>query len=575
MSASPSQHEVEAAVRRYLSRLAARYLPVLVGAVALVLVIAFVPSTSETPGNGQSLAAGEALPVSAPSSDPGAGQAPVASDGGTALGPVPEPSGASASRPGSTRTGLPAAVAGVSRAGVRCTGGARQVSWTNYAPPCVPMFTGDNGGATARGVSASTITFSYRVANSADDAAIMAATGSAAPPKDADYIKDLQVYLDYFNSQFELYGRKVVLKPYTGQGDYIDEDQGQGADKAQADAATARGLGAFGDMTFQLRGSNPYWSALAQEKVVAFGPLGFPDSYYEKHAPYWWSVTPSGTDQADWMGNVACRRLAGMKAIFAPDSSLAARDRKFGLVHPDNPEYVLIADRIKGLMKDCGLAAPKEVTYSINVAQFQTQSTNIVAQMQNDNVTTVLCYCDPVIPIFLGNAAQAQRYHPEWLQPYWGDAQGRQPYGGNWQGMMSMGGQWPAKSANEAYVVYRTASGGKEPVEKYYAAAYATLVQIFTALQAAGPNLTPSSMEVGTRRLPDGFGYAGRWTYRGGAHAYTPVDEAPVGWYDPTFTSPFDGEKGGYRFCESGRRFTFADVLSWGAPRRQLHCFGK
>lgn len=578
---SPGQLDVEAAVRRYLARLAARYVPVLVGVTALVLVVALVPSTSTVPGQQSVLGtvddgSGQAVTgATAPAgSGPAAGRPTTAAAGGSAAQPaggagVAGPTaGPRAVVPGSGST------SGVSRAGVRCTAGARQVPWSVYAPPCQAAWTGDNGGATSFGVTGSTITLSYRLGNSASDAAITAATGSAAPPRDADYVKDLQVYIDYFNKQFELYGRKVVLRTYQGKGDYIQEDQGQGADRAQADAATARGLKAFGDATFQLRGSNPYWSALAQQRIVAWGPLGFPDSYYSSHAPYWWSVTPSGSDVGSWMGDMSCRRLAGMKAVFSPDKALAAKDRAFGLVHPDNPEYAAIADIIKGKLTACGVKLAREATYSINVAQFQSQATNVIAQMQAAGVTTLLCYCDPVVPIFLGNAAQSQNYRPEWVQPYWGDGQARQPYGGNWQGLMAPGGTWPSRSADEAYQVFKLA-GGSTPAETYYAAAYGTLMQLFTSLQAAGPTLTPANLQRGTMALPDSVGFAGRWTYRTGAHAFTPVDQAPVGWFDPTMTSGFDGQKGGYRSCEGGRFFGYGDPASWGGPRVQLRCFGR
>ena len=576
----PAQQEIEAAVRRYLAGLAGRYLPLVVGALALLLVVAFVPSTSQTPASQQALGGDNPTASSSAPVVPG-GVATTPGTTGAAAAGAPGSTASGLGGTGVTPTGQGVGVprsggdVGVSRAGVRCTAGALQVPWTVYAPPCVAAFAGDNGGATSHGVTRTTITLSYRIGNSAADAAITAATGSAAPPKDTDYIKDLQVYIDYLNKQFELYGRKVVLKPFDGKGDYISEDQGQGVDKAQADAATARGMGAFGDASFQLRGSNPYWSALAQQKVVAWGPLGFPDSYYVQHAPYWWSITPSGTDLATWMGNMTCRRLAGMKAVFAPDPAIAAKTRAFGLIHPDNPEYVAIADGIKKIMKGCGVPVTREATYAINVAQFQTQATNIMAQMQSADVTTVLCYCDPVVPIFLGNAAQAQNYRPEWVQPYWGDGQARQPYGGNWGGLMAPAAEWPAQQRNEAYLTYLRASGGRAPNENYYAAAYGTAVQLFTALQSAGPTLTPQNMQRGLLALPDMDGFAGRWTYHGYAHAYTPVDEAPVGWFDPNYTSNFDGQKGGYRSCDGGRRYSFVDALSWLGPHQQLRCFGK
>jgi hypothetical protein len=583
-AAPPSQAEIEAVVRAYLSRIARRYLPVLAGVVALLLIVIFVPTASPS-GQQQQAGAGTTAGTTA---DPGAAGSAGTRSGAAAVGTTPSAGGAAAtgvtgSGPGTTNSGggaVPAgpvapSKAGVARSGVHCRAGARQVTWSVYAPPCVAKYTGNNGGATSRGVTGSTITLSYRVSTSADDAAISAATGSAAPPKDSAFVQDLQTYINYFNTQFELYGRKVVLKTFNGQGDYIQEDQGQGADRAQADAATAHSLGAFGDATFQLRGSNPYWSSLAQQGIVAWGPLGFPSSYYEKYAPYWYSYTPSGTSVAAWMGDLTCRRMAGMNAIFAPDTTYKHTVRKFGLVHPDNPEYVAVANELKAQLKGCGVGITREATYSINVAQYQTEATNVVAQMRAKGVTTVLCYCDPVVPIFLGNAAQAQRYHPEWVQPYWGDAQARQPQSGNWGGLIASGGTWPAQSQNEAYTVYKAASHGGEPHEKYFAAAYAELMQIYMGLQAAGPTLTPQNLQRGYQSLPPtGTGQAGKWRFTG-AHQFTPQSFGMVGWYDPHHRSNFDGANGGYVSCDSGQLFPFDNPDAWGGPRKQMHCFGQ
>jgi len=266
--------------------------------------------------------------------------------------------------------------------------------------------------------------------------------------------------------------------------------------------------------------------------------------------------------------------LAGMNAVFAPNATYQNETRKFGLIHPDNPEYVAVANDLKQRLKACGVSA-KEASYSINVAQYQTEATNVMAQMQSAGVTTVLCYCDPVVPIFLANAAQSQQYQPEWVQPYWGDPQARQPDNGNWQGVITSGGQWPAQSANEAYQVFKMASGGAEPQEKYYAAAYATLMQIYMGLQSAGPTLTPQNLQRGFQSLPPtGASTVGQWTFSG-VHAFTPQSTAEVGWFDPKYTSTFDNMAGGYRNCDGGKFFSYDDQASWGGPRQQLHCFGK
>ena len=581
---APTQAQIEAAVRAYLARVGRRYLPLLVGAIVLVIVAVTVPTQSHQQQsqtfNGLSGAGsnGTTTGVTPGTSGAGGPQAAGVTGGGAAsVGATGSNSGSGGTnQSGAVPTGPVApSTSGVARSGVHCGAGKRQVTWSVYAPPCVARYTGNNGGATARGVTANTITLSYRVSTSADDAAISAATGSAAPPKDSQFIADLNTYISYLNNQFELYGRKVVIKPFNGTGDYIQEDQGQGGAQAQSDAATAHSLGAFGDVSFQLRGSNLYWSALAQQGIVAWGPLGFPTSYYQHYAPYWYSYTPSGSTVAGFFGNITCRRLAGMDAVFSPNVTYQHTVRKFGLIHPNNPEYIAIANDIKHRLSACGVAITREAEYSINVAQYQTEATNIVAQMQAKGVTTVLCYCDPVVPIFLGNAAQSQQYNPEWVQPFWGDPQARQPEGGNWRGVMADGVQWPAQSQNEAYRVYELASHGAKPHEQYYAAAYAEIMQVFIGLQAAGPDLTPQNMLRGYASLPDsGNGLSGKWSWKGN-FVFTPQVSTTVSYFDPSYKSNFDGNTGGYRTCDADKVFSFDDASTWGGPRQQMHCFGR
>jgi len=578
-AAPPTQAEIEAVVRAYLGRVARRYLPLLAGAVVLLLIVVFVPTATPRNNDNQTLSGTGALGTQqgGPAAS-GSAPAPGAAVPGAPTGQLAGGSGQVTGQSGGAA--VPAgpvapSTSGVARSGVRCGAGKKQVTWSVYSPPCVARYTGNNGGATTRGVTGTTITLSYRETHSADDAAISAATGSAAPPSDSTYEADLNTYINYFNQQFELYGRKVVLKPFNGQGDYIQEDQGQGAATAQADAATAHSLNAFGDVTFQLRGSNPYWTGLAQQRIVAWGPLGFPTSYYQRNAPYWWSYTPSGSNEAAWFGNLTCRRLAGMNAIFSPNVTYQNEVRKFGLIHPDNPEYVAVANDLKQRLKTCGVSLAREASYSINVAQYQTEATNVMAQMQSAGVTTVLCYCDPVVPIFLANSAQSQQYKPEWVQPYWGDPQARQPDNGNWQGVIASGGQWPTQAKNEAYQVYKMASGGAEPHEKYFAAAYATLMQVYMGLQSAGPTLTPQNLQRGYQSLPPtGASTAGQWSFAG-TNVFTPQATAEVAYFDPNYTSNFDGMTGGYRNCDNGTFFPYANENAWGGPKQQIHCFGK
>jgi hypothetical protein len=583
---SVADSDVEAAVRAYVARVARRYFALLVAAIALVLVVVTVPTKTPNDNGSQALGVNNGLQGTTGSSlgsGAGTGQAgglqntasgSATGSGGSGGGAAASGAGlSSGSQGGSSRPGATTAASGLARSGVKCGPGVRQVTWSAYAPNCVPKYTGSNGGATAPGVTAKTITLSFRLGNSQEDAAVNAAAGSSAPAPDPVFIADMNTYISYFNKQYELYGRQVVLKSFQGQGDYITEDQGQGADLAQADAATAKSLGAFADATFALKGSDPYWRALAQQHVIAIGPLGYPQSYYQQYAPYWWSASATGTMAANWFINATCQRLAGMNAIYAPDKTMQVKKRVFGLIHPDNPQYISIANDIKKGVGACGVT-PKEASYSINVVQYQAQATNIVAQMRSAGVTTVLCYCDPLVPIFLENAAQSQQYNPEWISTYWGDPQARQPASGKWGGLIAMGGASPDLKQTEAYKVFKLASGGAEPREQYYAVAYATVLYIMNALQAAGPDLTPAAFARGMFSLPPSAdSFMGRWTY--GNNKYSPATEVQIGWYDPNMTSKFDGQKGGYRNCAGGQEFLLSSAQGWGGPGQQLGCFGK
>lgn len=581
------QGEIEALVRSYLGRLARRYTPLVLGLVALILVAVLVPTRSPSspavaagpssgpPGSpaqgggtgapGTSGSAGGLAPTSAGSGSAGAGSF----SGGS-------PFGAGAGTPGAGGGGpVGAGGSGVARSGVRCGPGVRQVPWSAYAPPCVPAFTGSNGGATSHGVTGTTITLSYRVGNSTQDTAVYAAAGSAAPAPDSYYIADLNSYIALFNRTFELYGRHVVLKSFTGQGDYILEDQGQDQAAAQADAVTAHDLGAFADVSFQVKGSNPYWTGLAQEGVIAMGPLGFPDSYYQRHAPYWWSFNADGSQGAEYLGNAVCERAAGLPAQFAGEADLAGRIRAFGLVTPDNPEYLEVADQIQGALAGCGVKLAKRISYAINVTTYESEATSIVAQLKTAGVTSVICYCDPIVPVFLSDSAHAQGYFPEWFEPYYLDAQGRLEDQSEWAHAISDGGQYAPRSANEAYNALALAQPGATPREQYYDQAYFTLLQLFIGLQAAGPDLTPASFARGMASLPESaLGMQGHWQF--GPGRYSPPADLQVGWWDPNAVSNKDGGKGAWLSCDGGKWFPIAPSRrsEWGPAHTQLHCFG-
>jgi hypothetical protein len=567
--------DVEAIVRAYLARMARRYSPFFGALIVLILIAVLLPSRSQNASNltsgttNGSTSTGDNGAFGNPAA-PGASSSPGSSGGSTALGGSSGGSGSNVTGP--ITAPPPPGTRGLARSGVECGPGVRQVRFTVYAPPCQPRYTGFNGGNTYRGVTKDKIIAFYRVDHSAQDTAVNAALGKANLD-DNKYIADLKVYIDYFNKQYELYGRQLQLFTYTGKGDYLNEDQGLDNGQAAADAQTAYDNDGFVDATFPLKGSYPFWQAIADRKMVTVDPVGFPQNWYVERQPYWYSALPTGTGTADWVINMVCQRMANMKASFAGDQIYKVKNRVFGLVHPDNPEYKDIGSYIKSQLKSrCGVdVGGKEISYTINVAQMGEESASVAAQLKADGVSTVLCYCDPIFPITLTNAADGQSYHPEWWSPGWGDAQAQDLPKDQWTHAVVIGAPYPPKSQDEAYKVFKLASPHTEPQSPYYAVAYGIMTLIYDALQQAGPNLDPSTFQKGWFSLGTISGPAG--TLEWAPQHYSPIVSAPMSWFDFNQTSNFNGSKGAYRACMNGQflPFDLSKASQWGSG--QVACF--
>jgi hypothetical protein len=575
-----SQAEVEAAVRRYIAKVARRYSPLLIGGLVLLLVVLLVPSVTPKQAANVSTGLGQDVGGSTGGSTDTtvAGGAAAGSGGGSATGAGTAGGQRALAVPKGVTAPAAAGSAGVTRSGVQCGPGVRQVPWTVYAPICVPAYNGNNGGGTARGVTGDTITVTFRRTNSTEEKAAFSIAGSAAPGSDDQYLADLRAYVDLFNRTYELYGRRVVIKDYQPQGDNLEEDQGRQLAGAQADAAKARDLGAFADASQSpsLAATIPYEEALAQVGVIGIGAIGVTQSWFQAHAPYEYSFIANATKAGIAAGNALCTRANGLPAIFAGDALYKNENRKFGLVAPDGPEYQKAADIIQQtLQKTCGATIAKRVSYSIDVSQFAQEGASIAAQMKAAGVTTVICGCDPLIEITLSQAADGQQYHPEWFVTSFYDPQGRETSQNEWNhAITGPPAVFPPKAQRESYKVFKMARANAEPQEKYFDLAYENALYLFSALQNAGPNLNPQTFQQGMFGMArTGLGQYGTWG--GGPQAFDPALDGTLAYWDPNRPADFDGVKGMWVPCESGRYFPFDDPAAYGPAHTQVHCFGQ
>lgn len=591
--------------RQYLARVGMRYVPFTLAAVCFLVMIAVVPSktpgsqTAVAPGGaasagGGSQAAGGSGSTSGASGGAVTGSGGAAAPAGTSGGSVA--TGSSAARSGSTAgastggsTGAgssaagaapaaPTGAAGLTINGRHCGPGVRQVAWTVYSPMCVPAFHGNNGGATSYGVTGSTITVSFRISDSGEAGAVAAAAPSLNAQAQDLYLQDLSTYMKYFSTQFDLYGRHIVFKEFTGQGDWVQEYQDQDLAAAQADADTARKLGAFADIsTTDVSTSPPYAQYLAEDHVLSVGGVAGSQHFYQTYAPYIYSAGPSLSNLDDWVPGVICQRMKGLPAIFAGDAADKLQKRVFGVIYPTNPDFQLVGKAIIAKLQACGAPIASTYQYAIDLSTMAQDSALAMAQMRSKGVTTVVCLCDTVVPRFLSQAADGQSYHPEWVFSGAADSLTQNYASDQFAHAIAPESTFVAETQSEAYHVYQLAAPGKKPASVYYYYAYESALLFYEALQNAGPDLTPATYERGFFTLPNSLpgGQLGPWSF--GTNHFTSSSGAPIGWYNPSAVSNEDQTAGAWITCagSDGAYHPWEPQSGYGPAGTQLHCFNQ
>jgi ABC-type branched-subunit amino acid transport system substrate-binding protein len=500
----------------------------------VLLLAAFAAFTSMVPTTGRQILrseeiAGAGTTVPGASAQPGAAAAPeAAATGGTTPG-------------GGAKAGVPARTTG-------CPDRALQVPGDSYSPPCV-SFSGSNGGATSRGVTADTIKVTWRLtSDTATAGAVQAAVGSGVDITDTpeDIRRTIAGFQDYFNARYQLYGRKVAIDVFDGRGSGADELVGGGQDGANADAVTVADVKkAFVDASV---GSAPYADALARRQVIASGLDYSSDEWYSERHPYVWggvSCTQSLRQMADYMN----QRIFGGTADQA-GGDLKGRPRKIAMISPENSFYQDCVKTFTDAIKAKGNSIVENLTYALDINTVSQDTSAIVAKLAADGITSVICFTDPVSPLFYTAKATQQRYFPEWLTVGTAatdsDIAGQQYDQQQWShafGIRTLTENIPRR-ASVAYAAFKSVRPNEEPAGLALFGIYSQLLQVVLAIQGAGPNLTPETFARGWQSYPGGTGLFGAWRGRAGDHTFQ-VDADEVYW-DPNRTSTYNGLQGAY-----------------------------
>ena len=279
--------------------------------------------------------------------------------------------------------------------------------------------------------------------------------------------------------------------------------------------------------------------------------------------------------------------MKAMPAVFAGDPALEKKTRSFGIIYNDNPFAQVCETDLVNDLKSFGVSPAKVGTFNFTPQNLPEQIINIIEQMKAAGITTVIFADeDPVSPGLFMQQAQADGYHPEWLfMPSFtggnidADALNRHfaseaPLEMNHVIVPGIA-SGPAQSQEDYVTFEKGASPGDQPLPTYSLGwAYAPILLFFSALQMAGPDLTPTTFQAAFHKLTNSSstGMYGTWNF--GPNVYDPSSSFQLLWWDPNATSNQDGLKGAMEPCFGGRQFLYSRAGKQ-IPRGQLQCFGK
>jgi hypothetical protein len=308
--------------------------------------------------------------------------------------------------------------------------------------------------------------------------------------------------------------------------------------------------------------------------ILSIGGPNLDVSFYAGRRPYRWDVFPSGTEGAEEVAEYYCKKMAAGTAdhagqVIHPTIGGRNTPRKLGVIIPDNGNGSSTpnAARVKQLVERCSGKDVPVFTYQSDINRAAEQTRVTVAGLINAKVTTVVCMCDAIAPVFLTGGMTQNNYFPENLLPganlldY--DVLGRLYDPAQWAhafGPSQLTSPVPFEQS-DATKIWRAAGNSGQPCASCnLITGYWTLIG--SMLQEAGPSLTPLTVErglVGTRSSRGGWaetkGNPGIYLIKFGPNDYNAISDFREVYWDASATSKIDGKKGAYVDMNGGRRY--------------------
>jgi len=471
----------------------------------------------------------------------------------------------------------------------RCIGSPPRQTEDPLAPPCVAHFDGENGGTTYQGVTTERITVLVYA-----DAKIFGQTEAGAddesntwkgrcrdiylePPDDEETItfRAMRRFQRYFNDRYQTYNRVVgfvlCFSPETAANTTAETRLANAAEHYAAYRPFAVITSGLVD-GFQ----DEYIAYMADKDVMVFGSSqgSRPADFFRRFEGLVWTGPPTVERMADRYIAYLCQKVIPQPVSSSGNAELNGQPRVLGMTHTTDfrwPSLHLIAARVVAGVRDCGGTIKETVTFPQANAQYQSVHSGEYAlpnmtKLQAAGVTTV------VWPGGFENeqttAAAQLGYYPEWIVLGTGHHEGnnnaRIQNGDVWEHawlVTTRARQWPrdedpCRAALREVDPSISNTGMIDGCDRltYY---YDDLLQLFTGIQVAGPNLTPQTVDRGFHAIParpSQSPFSPSCFYDPGD--YTCVKDAMVETWDADGQSTVDSQPGCWRPIEGGLRYS-------------------
>ena len=434
-----------------------------------------------------------------------------------------------------------------------------------FAAECYAPFTGDNGGATADGVTADTITIAVYQGMANDPIISYITDAIKVNDTNAQQAETMTNMVNYFETYYETYGRKVKLEFVEGTGNASDETA------ARADAVHI----AEDIKPFMVWGGPALTNAFADElsahgvQCLACTP-GQPPDWYTQRDPNVFGIA-TGAEQAQvHVLEMIKKQLIGKNAVHAGDEFVNS-PRKFGYLWIESSSTSKdLADKFSAGMSAAGAPLAESVSYQLDPASIQQSASQAIAKFKAAGVTSIIFSGDPVAPRDFTKEATAQGYFPEWVIGVSAlvdlNAFARTYDQDQWKHAFGYSGLAAKLSPDVSgyYALYKWFTG-QEPPAKDTIGIFAPYPAVFFAtLQGVGPKLTHATWKDALFNGAPTASAISEPSLSWGNHNiwpdpdYVGIDDATEIWWDPSASGPDEIRKQGqgmYEFVDGGKRY--------------------